>query len=163
LLLRLILLLTVTPIVEIVILFRLAEWISWQNTLGLVVLTGVVGAWLARREGLMALARIRSDLEAGVAPTSAVVDGVLILVAGIVLVTPGVLTDLCGFALLIAPVRRVVRRRLAEALKRRIVVIRPDAPGSPDDFIDVSAVSRDADESADPAAPDSLEVRKENH
>jgi len=154
--------LTVVPLVEIVILLRLAEWISWQSTLALVVLTGVVGAWLARREGLMALARIRADLEAGVAPTAAVVDGVLILVAGIVLVTPGVLTDLCGFALLIAPVRRFVRRRLAEVLKRRIVVMRHDAPGSHDEFIDVSAVSRDADESEANGTPHTLDAQEEN-
>ncbi len=162
-LLRLILLLTVVPLVEIVILLRLAEWISWQSTMALVVLTGVVGAWLARREGLLALARIRTDLEAGVAPTTAVVDGVLILIAGVVLVTPGVLTDLCGFALLIAPVRRFVRRRLAEALKRRIVVMRPDGRGSPDEFIDVTAVGRDVGESKEHAAHDTPEAPKENH
>ena len=141
--LRLLLLLTIVPLVELVILFRLAERFSWEWTIALVVVTGVLGAWLARREGLKALARIRADLAAGVAPASAVMDGVLILAAGLVLVTPGVLTALCGFALLIPPIRRRIRRRLSEAFKKRTVVIHP---GQQDPFIDVSATSRDVTE-----------------
>lgn len=141
--LRLLVLLTVVPFVELTILLRLADGFGWGATLALVVITGVIGAWLARREGLKVLTRIRTDLNAGVAPTGAVVDGALILVAGIVLVTPGILTDLCGFALLVAPIRRWARRRLTEAFKKRIVVIRPD--GS-DPFIDVPATARNAGE-----------------
>ncbi|MCH8859086.1 MAG: FxsA family protein, partial [Proteobacteria bacterium] len=105
---RLLLLLTVVPFVELMILLRLAEWLRWDGTIALVVFTGVLGAWLARREGLKAITKIQADLAAGVAPAGAVVDGLLILVAGIVLVTPGILTDLCGFGLLIPPVRRLV-------------------------------------------------------
>ncbi len=140
--LRLLLLLTVVPLVELTILLRLAEQFSWRATLGLVLLTGVIGAWLARREGLKALGRIQADLAAGVAPAGAVVDGALILIAGIVLVTPGILTDLCGFALLIPPIRRWVKRRLARAFKKRIVLVRHDQEG--ENFIDVTATSRDA-------------------
>lgn len=144
--LRLLLLLTIVPLVELLILLRIAERFSWKSTIVLVVVTGVVGAWLARREGLKALARIRSDLNAGIAPTGAVVDGVLILAAGLVLVTPGILTDLCGFALLIAPIRRWVRRRLSEAFKKRMVVIHH---GGHDPFIDVPATGSDTGEDGD--------------
>jgi len=139
-LIRLILLLTVVPFVELVILLKLADRFSWQKTLALVILTGVVGAWLARREGLKALTRIQADLERGEMPTDSMIDGVMILAAGLLLVTPGILTDACGFALLIPPVRRLVRRRLAESFHRRIIIIHPDGDDAPvdgDTFIDV--------------------------
>ena len=138
--LRLLLLLTVVPLVELVILLRLAQRFSWQATVALVIVTGILGAWLARREGLKALVRIQTDLAQGVPPVAAVVDGALILAAGLVLVTPGILTDLCGFALLIPPIRRWVRRRLSEAFKKRMVVIRDEPDVS---FIDVDATAQD--------------------
>jgi UPF0716 protein FxsA len=138
---RLLLLLTIVPLLELLILLRIADLFSWRATIVLVVVTGVLGAWLARREGLKTLARIRSDLESGIAPAGAVVDGVLILAAGLVLVTPGILTDLCGFALLIPPIRRWLRHRMTEAFKRRMVVIHP---GEHEQFIDVPATGVDA-------------------
>ncbi len=144
--LRLLLLLTIVPLVELVILLRLADRFGWRSTVGLILVTGAIGAWLARREGLKAMARIRADLAAGVAPTGAVVDGALILLAGAVLVTPGVLTDLCGFALLVSPIRRWVRHRLAAAFKKRVVTIHHVGR---DPFIDVAATSREADDDTD--------------
>ena len=147
--LRLLLLLTIVPLVELVILLRLAEWLRWDGTIALVLLTGVLGAWLARHEGLKALDRIQTDLAAGVTPAAAVVDGVLILVAGLVLVTPGVLTDLCGFALLVPPIRRWIGRRLAAAFKRRVRRADQLYHHERETFIDVEATSREADEEAD--------------
>ncbi len=141
-LLRLLILLTVVPLVEVVILIRIAEHLDWGPTLALVIGTGVLGAWLARREGVRVLARIQADLASGVAPTGAMVDGALILVAGLVLITPGVLTDLCGFALLIPPIRNRIKRWLAEVFKGRIVHLQSDTP-SP--FIDVEATGRDVE------------------
>ena len=138
--LRLLLLLTVVPLVELVILLRLAQRFSWEATVALVIVTGILGAWLARREGLKALVRVQTDLAQGVPPVAAVVDGALILAAGLVLVTPGILTDLCGFALLVPPIRRWVRRRLSEAFKKRMVVIRDEPDAS---FIDVEATAQD--------------------
>ncbi len=135
---RLLLLLTVVPFVELTILLQIADRFRWGPTIALVILTGILGAWLARREGLKAIARIQADLSAGVPPAGAVLDGALILAAGLVLVTPGILTDLCGFALLIPPIRAWVRRRLTEALKKRIVVVGPD---DRDTFVDVAATS----------------------
>jgi UPF0716 protein FxsA len=142
-LLRLVILLTAVPLVELWILFRLAEQLSWAPTIALVLLTGVLGAWLARREGLKTLGRIHADLSGGVAPTDALVDGALILVAGLVLITPGILTDAVGFALLIAPVRRFMKRRLAEAFRRHVVVSRHEGSR---EFIDVPATGSDVDE-----------------
>lgn len=135
--LRLLLLLTVVPLVELMILLRLAELLKWPTTLAIVILTGVIGAWLARREGIKALNRVREDLANGIPPADAVVDGILILVAGIFLVTPGVLTDACGFAMLVPPIRRWVRRRLTEFFRRKIVVLHPNEPSL---FVDVDVV-----------------------
>ncbi len=148
--LRLLLLLTVVPLVELMILLRIAERFDWGPTIALVLLTGALGAYLARREGLKALSRIQSELAAGVPPAASLVDGALILVAGIVLVTPGVLTDLCGFALLISPIRAWVRRRLAEALRKRTVLIHN---GPPDDIIDVEVTVHDVGVRSDRSLP----------
>ena len=152
--LYLLLLLTTVPIVELIILFRIADRFEWGPTIALVLITGVLGAWLARREGLKTLGRIQSDLARGVPPTSAMVDGLLILVAGAVLITPGILTDLFGFALLIPPCRSWIRRRLAEAFKKR-VIIHHQSPFEqrPDEFVDVDATSRDADKPPNDALP----------
>ncbi len=141
--LRLLLLLTIVPLVELMILLRLAERFTWQRTLALIVLTGILGAWLARREGIRTLTKIQSDLEKGVSPTGAVVDAALILAAGIVLITPGILTDLAGFALLIPPIRRAVRRRLTAAFAKRVTFV-AHHPSEP--FIDVEPVDRNADD-----------------
>ena len=145
--LYLLLLLTTVPIVELVILFRIADRFQWGPTIALVIVTGVLGAWLARREGLKTLSRIQSELARGIPPTSAMVDGLLILVAGAVLITPGILTDLIGFALLIPPCRSWIRRRLAEAFKKRIIVHHQGTfDHGHDDFVDVEATSRDVKE-----------------
>ena len=143
---RLILLLTVVPLVELVILLRIAQAISWGPTILLVVVTGVLGAWLARREGLRTLLTIQEEMAAGRTPTLSLVEGVMILVAGVVLVTPGILTDLAGFALLVPQFRRWVARRTAESLKRRIVVVHS---GGVDPFIDVPGTGRDVGEAKD--------------
>ena len=145
--LYLLLLLTTVPIVELIILFRIADRFQWGPTIALVLLTGILGAWLARREGLKTLNRIQTDLARGVPPTGAMVDGLLILIAGAVLITPGILTDVLGFALLIPPCRTRIRRRLAEAFKKRVTIHHQSHfHTAPDDFVDVDATSRDADE-----------------
>lgn len=143
---RLLLLFTVIPLLELTLLVQIGKATSLTFTVGLVLLTGALGAYLARREGLRAAARLRADTAAGRPPAAAVLDGVLILVAGAVLLTPGLLTDLFGFALLIPQVRTALATRLAEALKRRVRTqmqtfaahagVRPGPPPS-EDVIDV--------------------------
>ncbi len=155
---RLILVLTVIPLVELLILLRLAAAVSWGPTIALVVITGVLGAALARREGVRTLSRIQEDLNAGRVPTLALVEGLMILLAGVVLVTPGILTDLAGFVLLIPALRRRIASRVVSAISRRVVVMHPGGfqaggfqPGSAgqptasgEPFIDVPAEGRDA-------------------
>jgi len=109
-LLRLLLLFTIVPTIELVLLVILAKKISLQLTIGLILLTGVIGAALARYEGLRCLRRIQDQLSAGRVPGNPLMDGLMILVAGALLVTPGMLTDLVGFALLLPPFRSLIRR-----------------------------------------------------
>jgi len=119
-LLRLVLLFTLVPLVELVLLLILADEIGWQYTLGIVLGTGILGAYLARWQGAQCWRRVHEELEAGRLPGDPLLDGLMILLAGALLVTPGVLTDAVGFALLVPPARAVLRRRLKERFRARM-------------------------------------------
>ena len=120
--LRLLTLFIVLPIVELAILIQVGQAIGVWWTLAIVVATGFLGASLARRQGLRAWLAIQTELQQGRAPAGALVDGLLILIGGIVLLTPGILTDLFGFALLVPATRsafkRTLRRRFERAIQR---------------------------------------------
>ena len=121
-LLRLLFLFTVVPLIELVLLYWLAQQIDWGPTLGLILLTGFVGAALARHEGLRCLSRIQQKMADGQLPGDPLLDGLMILVAGALLVTPGVLTDLVGFALLMPVFRRVMKGYLKKRFQARITI-----------------------------------------
>jgi UPF0716 protein FxsA len=121
-LLKLILLLTIVPLVELFILVKLAQATSFLLTICIVLGTGALGAALARIEGLRVLARMQEQLDRGELPADSILDGVLVLLAAALLVTPGLITDACGFLLLIPPTRRLVRDRLKAWVMRRIAV-----------------------------------------
>jgi UPF0716 protein FxsA len=112
---RLLILFIVVPIVELAVLLKLHDMMGLSSTILLVLCTGFLGAWLARQQGFSALNKIQQTLNARKAPGIEIVEGVLVLLAGAVLITPGLLTDLIGFSLLIPP----VRRRVAEYLVQR--------------------------------------------
>lgn len=114
---RLFLLFTITTLVEMFLLVKLAQWTSFGATVLLVLVTGFVGAWLARQQGMRVVAEIRRDLAAGKLPAAALVDGFCVLVAGIFLMTPGLLTDLAGFALLVPALRSGLRATLQQRLQ----------------------------------------------
>jgi UPF0716 protein FxsA len=116
------LLFTIVPLVEVVILAQIAYTTEWWVPILLVIATGIVGAALARWQGWQVLRRIREDARARRMPAGALIDGVLILIAGILLVTPGVLTDLVGFALLIPRLRSLVKRGVSAWIKRNVEV-----------------------------------------
>ena len=121
-LLQLFLLFTLIPLVELALLVWISQYTGLLFTIALVIVTGVVGAWLARQEGLRCWLEVQRQLAEGQLPAEPLLDGLMILVAGAVLITPGVLTDLAGFALLVPPVRGRVRRYLAARFKARIVM-----------------------------------------
>ena len=109
---RLLLLFILVPLVELVLLLWLADLTGWQFTLLFVIVTGATGVWLVRRQGFRTWRRITEEFAASTLPAEALWDAAMILVAGALLLTPGVLTDLVGLSLLIPPCRRWYRRRL---------------------------------------------------
>ncbi|HEU5208792.1 MAG TPA: FxsA family protein [Longimicrobiales bacterium] len=114
----LILLFIALPVLELVLLLRIGSWIGALPTILLVIATGIVGASLARTQGVAVLARIQRELAQGRPPVASMVDGFLIFAAGVLLLTPGVITDVFGVAFLLPPVRALVRRGLAGRLQR---------------------------------------------
>ncbi len=109
----------VLPIAELYVLVQVAQEIGILETIGVLVLVSVVGAWLCKREGLNVLRRMRSALDRYELPHHELVDGALILFAGALLLTPGFLTDVMGILLLLPPSRVVVRRLVLRSLERR--------------------------------------------
>jgi len=139
--LRLTLLFVLVPLIELALLIQMGRWVGVLPTVALVIFTGILGAALARLQGLATLARFQQALAAGRLPHREMVEGLLILVAGAVLLTPGLLTDATGFLLLVPPVRRAAAVRALRWLqgRTRIVVAsgptggpRPEAPAGPD-------------------------------
>ncbi len=140
----LLLLFVLMPIIELSLLIRLAKAISLGPTLGIVILTGVVGAALARAQGVSTWNKVQHDLADGRMPTSEIVDALLIFIAGVVLITPGLITDVIGFTLLIPPARKILKAKLATHFQSRIVFMHPgvtDVYAGDDEFIDVQATS----------------------
>lgn len=128
-LVQLFLLFTLIPLAELWLLLFLSRRVGLLPTLGLVVFTGALGAWLARTQGLRAFAAVQAELNSGRMPTTSLLDGLMILVAGAVLLTPGLLTDVFGFLLLIPWTRSALRKALAAELRRRFVSGDAAGPG----------------------------------
>lgn len=130
---RLLLLFILVPIAELALLLEIGKHLGLVATLALIVSTGALGAFLARRQGLGVLAEIRSEMAAGRLPAGQLVDGALILLAGGVLMTPGILTDLFGFFCLLPPGRRrlksYLRRRFERAVQTGTVTMSVDFGG----------------------------------
>jgi len=117
---RLVLAFTLVPLAELWLLLRIGAALGGVQTLAIVVITGVIGASLARREGARAWSAVQAELGAGRLPGRELLEALLVLVAGIVLVTPGVLTDGLGLALLVRPIRSAVVRTLERRFGKRI-------------------------------------------
>ena len=119
-LLKLILIFTIVPFIELSLLIELGSVIGTLPTILVVVITGVIGAFMARISGLSVLFKIQDNLRQGIFPRDELFDGVLILIGGAFLLTQGLLTDALGFFLLLPLGRSAVKRWLQEILKRRI-------------------------------------------
>ncbi len=107
----LILLFIAIPLIELYLLLVVGDWIGAWPTVGLVIVTGVIGATLARMQGLKVFGDIQFDLSVGNVPTDNLLSGALVLAAGLLLITPGLLTDVAGFAMLVPSVRRRIVAR----------------------------------------------------
>jgi len=117
---RLMLLFVLVPLVELMLLLQIGALIGAWPTVALVVTTGVLGAALARSQGLRAFAAVQGRLAQGQLPGPELLDGLAVLVGGAFLLTPGVLTDIVGFCLLVPWTRRGIRRWLTGRLERQI-------------------------------------------
>lgn len=115
---RLIILFTVVPLIELALLIKLGNVIGLWPTILIVIGTGVLGAALARSQGTQVVSAIRAELAEGRPPTESLLNGLLVLVGGVVLLTPGLLTDLLGFSLLVPSTRNWFKRKLQGRLKK---------------------------------------------
>lgn len=131
----LMLLFTVVPLVETWLLIEVGSRIGPLTTVLLLLLDGVFGAWLARREGAAVIRQLFDDLGRGLPPGSHLVEGALVLAGATLLVTPGFFTDVVGIILLFPPTRRwIAPRALAWLLRRfnvRSVNVGPGRPIDP--------------------------------
>lgn len=117
---KLFVLFVAVPVIELFILVQLGTWAGVWITLALVLATGLLGAALAKRQGGLVLRAIRHDLAGGRVPAEHLLDGLLILIGGVLLLTPGLLTDLTGALLMLPPTRTRMKAAIRRWLEARI-------------------------------------------
>ena len=125
-LLKLFLAFTIIPIIEIYLLIEIGSMFGALTAVTLVILTGFLGAFLARMQGLQTLYRIQESLREGRMPSGELLDALLIVIAGLVLLTPGFLTDSVGFLLLIPATRNSIKSWLRRQIELRYMSNRPE-------------------------------------
>jgi UPF0716 protein FxsA len=153
--LLLVLLFLVLPIAELAVIVQVSDSVGLGNTLGLLLVVSLAGAWLVKRQGLEAWRRLDARVSTGEMPGTELVDGVMILVAGALLLTPGFITDAVGLGLLLPPVRvglrGVFRRWFAHRVK---VVTGPVRIG------EAVIIERERRRSRPPAVDDVIEIEE---
>ena len=117
---KLLILFVIVPVTELYILIEVGKKIGSLTTIGIIILTGIIGAYLVKGQGFMILKKIQNDLNEGIMPGDSLIQGVIILAGGILLLTPGFVTDIIGFIFLIPVSRRVVKKYLLKWLKGKI-------------------------------------------
>lgn len=142
----------IVPAIELGLLIQVGNLLGLWPTLALIVFTGIVGAYLARLQGLSVLTRAQEQINRGELPAGSLVDGVMIVVAGALLMTPGILTDAFGFSLLVPAFRNrikdVVLARFRRAVEENRVQVRVSGMGfdvDPGPIVDVEAESFEPD------------------
>ena len=124
---------TVVPFIELYLLLAIGREVGFWPTVGMVLATGLIGALLAKKEGLRVLRRWQESLARGRMPEEGLLGGLLVLVGGVLLVAPGVLTDITGLLLLFPPTRKVVaavvRRRLERGMAEGTVRVTTSRSG----------------------------------
>ena len=114
-LMKLFLAFTLIPVIELYLLIKIGTVIGSLNTICLVIITGFTGAWLARTEGMNTMLKVRRNLDQGIMPAEELIDALIIFFAGVVLITPGILTDFAGL-LLLWP---VTRKKFKQLLRKK--------------------------------------------
>ncbi len=113
-------LIIVVPALEIWLLITAGKLIGAIPTIMLIILTGVLGAWLAKYQGVTALKSAQQKMNSGQMPGDVIIDGLCILIGGVVLLTPGFITDAIGFALLLPPTRNLIKPSIMRAIRNRM-------------------------------------------
>lgn len=116
----------VIPLVELAILVKTGTIIGFWYTMLIVIITGIAGAALARYQGIVVLSRLQREINSGVLPGDEMLDALFILAGGLVLLTPGFITDIAGFLFLIPYTRNFLKTYLREILKNRITTYKKE-------------------------------------
>ena len=119
-LIRLLLLFTIVPVIELALLIQVGDLFGVLPTVAIVLATGFAGAWLARTQGILALRRLQRELATASFPAEEIFDGAIILAGGLLLLTPGFMTDLLGLAALVPGSRHLIKLFLKREVRRRI-------------------------------------------
>lgn len=137
----LVLLFTVLPALELYVLIKVGASLGAANTIAIIVFTGVAGAALARYQGFSLLAKIQKQLNSGILPSQELLDGVMILVGGVLLLTPGFITDTLGLLLLIPLTRGIfkifIRNKMAALIREGAIVSRFESKGPSQGYDDI--------------------------
>lgn len=112
----------VVPVLEIFLITQVAGQLGWLETIVLVIGVSLVGAWLVKREGLNVIRRIQESFRGAKLPTDDLADGAMIFFASALMLTPGFLTDALGLALLLPPIRAVIRPAVIRFFRQRVEV-----------------------------------------
>ncbi len=113
--------LLVVPLLEVLVILQFGRVIGGWPTLGLLLLESAIGAWIVRREGARTWAALRTALTTGRMPAAQLVDAALVLVGGVLLLTPGFLTDIAGFFFVLPVTRPITRRWLQVVVERQLL------------------------------------------
>lgn len=116
------------PLIEIALFIQVGGLLGLWPTLGIVILTAILGTWLVRTQGAMAMGNLRNSFEKLDDPTEPLAHGAMILIAGALLLTPGFFTDGIGFALLMPPVRRAAFAYLRKRVHVSRFEMGPEGP-----------------------------------
>lgn len=130
--------LIVVPIVEIALFIRVGGWLGLLPTIAIVIVTAVAGGIMLRRQGLQTLAALQAQVQRGADPSPLLLEGAMLLVGGVLLLTPGFFTDALGLALLVPPLRARLAAAAVPLIASRVVTVgggfprrRSDAEGHP--------------------------------
>jgi len=150
-----ILILVAVPIIEIALFIELGGWVGLWPTIALVIITAILGGILLRMQGFAAMQKLQSSVAEGGDPRGPLAHGVMILMAGLLMLTPGFFTDAVGFALLLPPVRSALIAWIGPKLAARAIHMGPEMQGRqpprPDQPIDADYVDLDVED--DPNRP----------
>ena len=117
---KLLILFVIVPVTELYILIEVGKKIGALTTIGVIILTGIIGAYLVKSQGFMILRKIQNDLNEGIMPGDSLIQGAIILAGGVLLLTPGFVTDILGFIFLIPVSRNILKKYLLKWLKGKI-------------------------------------------